>query len=59
MVNYSSRSILPFALPCIAGAGPALADIQTHAKDGCDPNYVNACAPIAPDVDCAGGSVNQ
>lgn len=28
------------------------------ANDGCDPNYEGACVPIAPDVDCAGGSGN-
>lgn len=25
---------------------------------GCDPNYADACVPIASDVDCAGGSGN-
>ncbi|WEO76457.1 G5 domain-containing protein [Cryobacterium sp. SO2] len=25
-------------------------------SDGCDPNYADACVPIASDVDCAGGS---
>ena len=24
----------------------------------CDPNYANACVPVASDVDCAGGSGN-
>ena len=28
------------------------------ADNGCDPNYEGACVPIAPDVDCAGGSGN-
>ncbi|MEO8243009.1 MAG: excalibur calcium-binding domain-containing protein [bacterium] len=26
--------------------------------DGCDPNYMGACVPIASDVDCAGGGGN-
>lgn len=30
----------------------------TRAQDGCDPNYADACVPIASDVDCAGGSGN-
>jgi hypothetical protein len=25
---------------------------------GCDPNYSGPCVPVAPDVDCAGGSGN-
>ncbi|MBY0687460.1 G5 domain-containing protein [Microbacterium marinilacus] len=25
---------------------------------GCDPNYADACVPVASDVDCAGGSGN-
>lgn len=25
---------------------------------GCDPNYADACVPIASDVDCGGGSGN-
>lgn len=28
------------------------------ASDGCDPNYAEACVPIASDVDCAGGRGN-
>ena len=26
------------------------------ASAACDPNYTNACVPIASDVDCASGS---
>lgn len=28
------------------------------APSGCDPNYADACVPIASDVDCAGGKGN-
>lgn len=28
------------------------------AASNCDPNYSNACVPIASDVDCAGGTGN-
>jgi resuscitation-promoting factor RpfB len=31
---------------------------QARAEDGCDPNYADACVPIASDVDCAGGGGN-
>jgi len=31
--------------------------VQTGGN-GCDPNYADACVPIASDVDCAGGSGN-
>ncbi|WP_231560242.1 hypothetical protein [Microbacterium hominis] len=29
-----------------------------RGSDGCDPNYADACVPIASDVDCAGGKGN-
>ena len=31
---------------------------RAAASGGCDPNYADACVPIASDVDCAGGSGN-
>ncbi|MGO4593176.1 G5 domain-containing protein [Leifsonia sp. 2TAF2] len=38
---------------------PAPAPVQAPpAQAGCDPNYADACVPIASDVDCAGGSGN-
>lgn len=43
--------ILSLVLLVAGAAGPASAD-------ECDPNYSLACVPIAPDVDCAGGSGN-
>ena len=38
-------------------AAPAAPDPPAAAGD-CDPNYADACVPIASDVDCAGGSGN-
>ena len=38
-------------------AAPAPLVAQEPAGD-CDPNYADACVPIASDVDCAGGSGN-
>jgi resuscitation-promoting factor RpfB len=32
--------------------------IGTKSAGGCDPNYSDACVPIASDVDCAGGGGN-
>jgi hypothetical protein len=49
--------ILATSLLILAG----LAAVQVpaaQAEDGCDPNYADACVPIASDVDCAGGSGN-
>lgn len=37
---------------------PAPPAPEAPAASGCDPNYTGACVPIAPDVDCAGGSGN-
>lgn len=36
----------------------AIAQLPTKPASGCDPNYTDACVPIASDVDCAGGSGN-
>lgn len=35
---------------------PVAAPEPAPVSDGCDPNYADACVPIASDVDCAGGS---
>lgn len=32
--------------------------LSASAQGRCDPNYAGDCVPIAPDVDCAGGSGN-
>ncbi len=32
--------------------------LPTAALADCDPNYEDACVPVASDVDCAGGSGN-
>lgn len=37
---------------------PVAAPAPVAESNGCDPNYADACVPIAPDVDCAGGSGN-
>lgn len=42
----------------VAGGMIAIPARQANAEDGCDPNYADACVPIASDVDCAGGSGN-
>lgn len=41
------------AVPAPPAEDPAPVD-----DGGCDPNYADACVPIASDVDCAGGSGN-
>lgn len=44
---------LGFALACLA------ATLIAQTSDGnCDPNYTGDCAPVASDVDCAGGKEN-
>jgi len=58
MSQRASFAIVRLALLLIAGGGQVFAATQTHAQDGCDPNYADACVPIASDVDCAGGSGN-
>lgn len=58
MSQRASCAIVPLALLIIAGAGQIFLATQTHAQDGCDPNYEGACVPIASNVDCAGGSGN-
>ncbi|WP_336633322.1 MULTISPECIES: Excalibur domain protein [unclassified Microbacterium] len=35
---------------------PPAVEAAPPADDGCDPNYADACVPIASDVDCAWGS---
>jgi resuscitation-promoting factor RpfB len=40
---------------CLAVLGVFIPQL---ALADCDPNYTNACVPIASDVDCAGGSGN-
>ena len=37
---------------------PVPAPAPVPAASGCDPNYGGGCVPIAPDVDCQGGSGN-
>lgn len=32
--------------------------VAKSLASGCDPNYADACVPIASDVDCAGGQGN-
>lgn len=39
-------------------AAPAPFTAQEEPAGQCDPNYADACVPIASDVDCAGGSGN-
>ena len=51
MVNRALVLSIPLAF--IAIFAPAGGGAQS-----CDPNYSGACVPIAPDVDCAGGSGN-
>lgn len=58
MSHRASCAIMPYALLILAGAGQVLFANQSQAQDGCDPNYADACVPIASDVDCAGGSGN-
>ncbi|HUQ35575.1 MAG TPA: hypothetical protein VM144_04280 [Aestuariivirga sp.] len=58
MSYRASSAIVPLALLLMAGAGPVFFVTQSQAQDGCDPNYEDACVPIASDVDCAGGSGN-
>lgn len=58
MSYRASCAIVPLALLFLAGAGQIFSATQSHAQDGCDPNYEGACVPIASDVDCAGGSGN-
>jgi len=58
MSHRASCAIVPLALLLIVGAGQAFLATPTLAQDGCDPNYADACVPIASDVDCAGGSGN-
>ncbi|MDN3311013.1 G5 domain-containing protein [Microbacterium oryzae] len=41
-----------------AAPEPAPAPEAAQPSNGCDPNYADACVPIASDVDCAGGSGN-
>jgi len=41
--------------PQAAAPAPLVAQ---EAAGNCDPNYADACVPIASDVDCAGGSGN-
>ena len=43
----------PEAVPAPVPAAPVPAVPQ---PGGCDPNYADACVPVASDVDCAGGS---
>ncbi len=39
-------------------AAPAAPAKKAAQDAGCDPNYDQACVPIASDVDCAGGNGN-
>ncbi len=58
MSQRASCAIVPLALLLIAGAGQTVVSIQTRAQDACDPNYADACIPIASDVDCDKGPDN-
>ena len=53
-----SFAIVPFALLFVVGAGQAFVSTPARAQEACDPNYADACVPIASDVDCEGGGGN-
>lgn len=53
VTNVGSKA--PYVAPAPVAA-PAPAPVA--GGSGCDTNYSGACVPIAPDVDCAGGSGN-
>lgn len=58
MSQRASSAIVPLLLCILTGVGQSFFASQSQAQDGCDPNYADACVPIASDVDCAGGSGN-
>jgi hypothetical protein len=58
MNHRVSLSMISIALLSLFGAGPDFLVTETRAQSACDPNYADACVPIASDVDCAGGSGN-
>ncbi len=45
-------------IPLVLALPLAVAPLTLARAEGCDPNYADACVPIAPDVDCAGGQGN-
>jgi hypothetical protein len=50
---------LTTAPPVTAGEPPErLPYTVPSSAESCDPNYADACVPIADDVDCVGGSGN-
>jgi hypothetical protein len=48
----------PPASPTKARSSPTPRRTTSSPKPKCDPNYADACVPIASDVDCGGGSGN-
>ncbi len=58
MLPRASCVIVPFTLLILACGWQMLVATQSYAQEGYDPNYGDACVPIASDVDCAGGSGN-
>jgi hypothetical protein len=58
MPHCFSCSTVALALVFVFGEGQGSIITQVLAQDACDPNYADACVPIASDVDCAGGSGN-
>ncbi len=58
MCHRASFPIVPLTLLFFVGAEQAFVSTPTRAQEACDPNYADACVPIASDVDCAGGGGN-
>jgi hypothetical protein len=53
-----ATTVSPSTIPATAPPTPTTQPPVVILGEGCDPNYIGACVPIAVDVDCAGRGGN-